>query len=295
MRRTTPSAGRPRRRGTSSRAIRPYGRRRHDRRTPREQPHRGQLHRHRLTGTIALGNPRRRRAFTDARATRSVGRPPAGQRDLGQPDDGVESRLPASSSPSNNLIAGNYIGTDATGTMPWATTAASDPERVEQHRRRHGDRGTERHLGQLGAVAANVSIDDAGNNLVAGNFIGTDSTGTQALGKQDRLGSISSTLEQHGRRDDRRRAERHLGQAWPASPIERACRGAATQPDRRELHRHRRHRHPGPGQRHGGITSPTRRTTPSAGPPPAARNVISGNTGDGVTVVGRRHRPPRAT
>lgn len=88
----------------------------------------------------------------------------------------------------NNLVAGNYIGTDASGTKAlgnashginiWGSASANIVG---------GWSPSERNI-----ISANggdgVIISNAGtlNNLVAGNYVGTDTTGTNAIGNAGR-------------------------------------------------------------------------------------------------------------
>jgi titin len=88
-----------------------------------------------------------------------------------------------------NVIAGNYIGTDITGTKALGNTYdgvfivnGSSNNRVGTNGDGQGD------LAERNVIAANggagVFISDGATifNIVAGNFIGTDVTGTQPLG-----------------------------------------------------------------------------------------------------------------
>ena len=81
----------------------------------------------------------------------------------------------------NNLIEGNYIGTDATGTTSFPGVATGYwrlcEHRWEYDRRDHASR-PQPDLGQGGA---GVVINNA-SGYVQGNLIGTDVTGTRALG-----------------------------------------------------------------------------------------------------------------
>ena len=97
----------------------------------------------------------------------------------GNTDDGVEI---TGSGTSGNVVAGNLIGTDV--------------DRHGRARQRHDgveiDTGASGNtIGGTTAAARNiisgndgsgVEIDDANDNLVEGNFVGTDKTGTVALG-----------------------------------------------------------------------------------------------------------------
>ncbi len=78
-----------------------------------------------------------------------------------------------------NIVAGNYIGTDVTGTLPLGNGAVTAGPAVAIH-----DGGWDRIVGNT--IAANngqgIFINSSNNNLVAGNYIGTDSTGQLPLG-----------------------------------------------------------------------------------------------------------------
>jgi hypothetical protein len=90
-----------------------------------------------------------------------------------------------------NVIAGNYIGTDATGTH--ALGNESDGVKISSYlgSPQHNLIGTdgdgigdqaERNVISANARAGVYSYGAADSNVVAGNFIGTDATGTVALG-----------------------------------------------------------------------------------------------------------------
>jgi parallel beta-helix repeat protein len=80
-----------------------------------------------------------------------------------------------------NLIEGNYIGTDPTGTSPLAN--AQNGIFLEDF---GFDTigGTSPGAGNLisGNAASGIAMTDSGGNVVEGNVIGTDVTGSQALG-----------------------------------------------------------------------------------------------------------------
>jgi parallel beta-helix repeat protein len=89
---------------------------------------------------------------------------------------------------SNNIVAGNYIGTDANGTAPLG--GASYGVLVDGNGNRVGvdghdaDPATERNVisgNQAGGVSVNSNGTLFTQNVIAGNFIGTDVTGTKAL------------------------------------------------------------------------------------------------------------------
>ena len=81
---------------------------------------------------------------------------------------------------ANQLVQGNFIGTDATGLMPSPTVTGVDV------------RSSDNLIGGTIAGARNViggntciSISASTGNRIQGNFIGTDVTGTSALGIGD--------------------------------------------------------------------------------------------------------------
>ena len=82
---------------------------------------------------------------------------------------------------SNNVVSGNYIGTDPTGTL--STAGSNAGVRI------FGNAGSNNVIGGTGAGAGNVinsayagiSLAGAGT-LIQGNYIGTDKTGMVAIG-----------------------------------------------------------------------------------------------------------------
>ena len=93
------------------------------------------------------------------------------------------------SSPGNNVIEGNFIGTDATGIVDLGNTDAGVSVRDSPDNRIGGKIPEARNV----ISGTKVSFPNTGQgisitgpssigNLVLGNFIGTDATGTQAMG-----------------------------------------------------------------------------------------------------------------
>jgi titin len=80
---------------------------------------------------------------------------------------------------SGNLVQGNLIGTDATGTI-----ALANPVGVTVTGPNNTIGGTDAGAGNVisGNRFDGVEIDNTTGNMVAGNLIGTDVTGTQRLG-----------------------------------------------------------------------------------------------------------------
>ena len=90
---------------------------------------------------------------------------------------------------TGNMVAGDYIGTDITGTvaiandkMVWESTPSHRPTPSAARRPRARNVIS-------GNADAGVEIDDANDNVVEGNFIGTDVTGTSALGNRPAISS----------------------------------------------------------------------------------------------------------
>ncbi len=146
-----------------------------------------------VTGANALGR-NDGLAIIDA-ASNLIGGTATGSRNLisGNPGYGVVIRSPGA---SNNVVAGNFIGTDGTGTNALANGDGVTVSNAFQN-----------IIGGIAAGAGNlisgngadgVRIEDAANHWLQGNFIGTDATGTNALGNGlngvSILGSPSNTV-----------------------------------------------------------------------------------------------------
>ena len=243
------------------------------------------------SGTTALGNVLSGVLVTGGASNNTVGGTVAADRNTisGNLQNGIHISGPGT---SGNSFLGNFIGTDATGTLDLGNppTACSSLRCRQQHGRRDDGRGPQRHLRQHGDGVVIIGTGTSGN-LVAGNFIGTDVTGTAALGNADDGvlvrrrrqgntigGTTAAGPQRHLRQRRRRRRDQRcrrrratLSQgnfigtdaagtaAWATpSTAWSSNRGAAQQHDRRDDGR--------------------------------GRNVISGNNGDGVrssTVAGR--------
>ena len=86
-------------------------------------------------------------------------------------------------SANNNVVAGNLIGTDGTGTMPlgnlyYGIAVNGDGNRIGTNGDNTSD-GAERNV-ISGSGYSGLSITGS-NNRVAGNLIGTDATGMAAI------------------------------------------------------------------------------------------------------------------
>ena len=99
--------------------------------------------------------------------------------------------------PANNVIQGNYIGTDATGTNGLPVSAGSAVMIDSSSGNTVG--GTVAGAGNvlsrsLRGVHIQTQAPVSANNVVQGNFIGTNATGTLALGNSNGGVVVSSTV-----------------------------------------------------------------------------------------------------
>jgi hypothetical protein len=84
----------------------------------------------------------------------------------------------------HNVVAGNYIGTDVTGTQPLGN-GGHGVEILNTYNLIGTDGDSVGDAAERNIISANVGAGvtaNAGNEIIAGNFIGTDVTGTQPLG-----------------------------------------------------------------------------------------------------------------
>ncbi len=131
-----------------------------------------------LSGTVAVANDSYGVEIVAGASDNTIGGTVDGASNVisGNSGDGV-----AIDDATGNLVASNWIGTNATGTA--ALGNAADGVDIE-------DGSSNNTIGGTSPVAANlisgnangVEIDDSTLNLIQGNMIGTDTTGTFALG-----------------------------------------------------------------------------------------------------------------
>ena len=85
---------------------------------------------------------------------------------------------------NNNIVAGNYVGTDASGTLPLGNIQEGVIVIGSQNRigvkGLDTDAAAERNL--ISGNEVGVGLQGDGENVVAGNLIGTDATGSKAIG-----------------------------------------------------------------------------------------------------------------
>jgi hypothetical protein len=171
-------------------------------------------------GTAALGNAGDGVLIRDSASGNTIGGSAAGAGNVisGNPTDGV---YITGSGSSGNLILGDLIGTNAAGTASvpngtannfYAGVAISSPNNTVG-----GTAATARNVisgnGSAAApVAYGITINGTGatGNVVAGNYVGTDITGTVALGEQAHGHFHQRGPTQHDRRIGHRRRQRHL-------------------------------------------------------------------------------------
>ena len=139
------------------------------------------------SGTQYLANLGNGVEITQLSSGNTIGGTTGGARNLISGNDGVGVLL-AFGSGTGNLVQGNYIGTDASGTQPLGNLQSGVSI---------GSGASNNTIGGMISSAANliagnfgdgISITGTGrgpntvDNLVQGNYIGTDFSGTQSLG-----------------------------------------------------------------------------------------------------------------
>ncbi len=132
-----------------------------------------------ITGTLALGNGDGVRIENGA-SNNTIGGSTAGVRNIisGNTSDGIEI---SGATSTGNIVQGNYIGTDVTGTVDLGNNVAG----IRLNGANNIIGGTT--AGEGNVIAGNssgitIASTDATGNTIEGNYIGTDATGTAALG-----------------------------------------------------------------------------------------------------------------
>ena len=144
-----------------------------------------------VTGTQALPNGFDGIYIQDS-AGNTIGGTSAGARNIisGNDESGVDIFGGAA---TDNVVIGNWIGTDITGTLPLGNAFDGVTIHGGAARNRVGTNGdgaadeAERNILSASRRFHGVAIIDPGtnSNVVAGNFIGTDATGARSLGNAD--------------------------------------------------------------------------------------------------------------
>jgi hypothetical protein len=136
-----------------------------------------------MTGTLPLGNAADGIAIWSRASGNLIGGPDPGDGNIisANGSDGVEIADPGT---SGNVVQRNFIGVDATGTVPMGNQQDGVEIRNGATDNLIGDTST----AGLNVISANlldgIAIEDSGtsDNEVEWDFIGTDITGTQPLG-----------------------------------------------------------------------------------------------------------------
>jgi uncharacterized protein (TIGR03437 family) len=137
-----------------------------------------------LSGTVSVGNGYGVGVHNGAQRNRIGGRTP-GERNIisGNQADGVD--IGGGASPAaSNLVIGNYIGTDITGSAPLGNQGSG--VFITTHNNQiGGSSAEERNVisanGNHGVGFSNLSS----GNIIIGNYIGVDVTGAKVLGNGD--------------------------------------------------------------------------------------------------------------
>jgi len=198
-----------------------------------------------------------------------------------------------------NLVEGNRIGTNAAGTAPLASISgyiAGFGVLLESS-------GNTVRDNQIANMSDGLEVwgDD---NILQGNLIGTNATGKAAIANSVGVAVEGGDRNQVGG-TGRRRGKRHLGKPVLGT-LGRAQRGpdrpGRWHPRAGQQDRDQRRRYKGGPQRlfvasGSPVLSPGvqvyQGSTTIGGAEAGAANVISGNTGDGVQVIGAEARTSR--
>ena len=145
------------------------------------------------TGTISVPNNRVGIMSNGATATITIGGTTAAERNIisGNGEGGI--RL---NSGSQHQILGNYIGTDVTGALPLGNTREGIQANSVQQIIIGGLTAGARNLISANTTAG-IAINGADQNYIYGNYIGTDVTGTIAMGNQGIGIALNSSGKNH--------------------------------------------------------------------------------------------------
>lgn len=142
-----------------------------------------------VTGTLDLGNGVDGVRINNG-ANNTIGGTSAAARNVIS-GNGVFGVFIFNPSATGNVVTGNHLGTDVAGTAALANGQAGVAIQHGAHDNRVGTLGTEADTTFVrnlisGNGTFGVTFDDGGNNnVVRGNYIGTDATGMAALGNGD--------------------------------------------------------------------------------------------------------------
>lgn len=138
-----------------------------------------------LSGTADMGNTFLGVGLAGGAQNNLVGGDTPGKRNIisGNGEDGVQI---TDNNTMNNTVSGNYIGTNASGTAPIPNSNVGvNLGNGAQNNLIGGDTASERNLiSSNRAVGVHIGDSDVINNIVSGNYIGTDAAGKVSLGIQ---------------------------------------------------------------------------------------------------------------
>jgi hypothetical protein len=147
-----------------------------------------------VTGTAALGNVN---GIGISNTHNLIGGTPAGARNIiaGNTGDGVAISGGAAPSPAaNNLIQGNFIGTDISGTLDLGNGGNGVGILQSPNNTVGGTTAGARNIiSGNGVDGVSIGASISQGNIVQGNYIGTDVTGTMAIGNVSRGITTSGT------------------------------------------------------------------------------------------------------
>ena len=141
-------------------------------------------------GTAALGNSTGGILLTTGATNNVIGGTTAAARNVisGNVGHGIDAVVVGG---SGNQITGNYIGTNAAGTAAIPNTRsgiAIATSNTDWLAARRPELGTSSPATEISSIqfGGGVQIVGGGSNIVQGNLIGTNATGTAALGNKSR-------------------------------------------------------------------------------------------------------------
>ena len=134
-----------------------------------------------VNGTAELGNGRDGVIISGEASGNTIGGTTTGARNIISGNDELGIRL-SDAGTSDNLIQGNYIGTDVNGTTGLGNPRGGVAVINAPGNIIGGTTAGARNVISANSVGTGIQGSEATGNLVQGNFIGTDANGTAALG-----------------------------------------------------------------------------------------------------------------
>jgi parallel beta-helix repeat protein len=136
-----------------------------------------------VSGGLALGNNQGGVNINGGAQNNTIGGSTAGDRNTISGSQNGPGVSIGDDGTNNNVVKGNYIGTDASGTAALPNRGGVNIYWGARYNTVGGSTATERNVISGSQDAAGVSIggEGANGNTVKGNYIGTDASGTAAL------------------------------------------------------------------------------------------------------------------